>query len=59
MASKGDIDNAIYQFKKNFSNNQNFEIEVDSDYITIARAYAEDRPADNKQKTIHEVINVG
>lgn len=59
MTSKNDIDNAIYQFKKNFSINQNFDIEVDQDYILITRTYAEDRTIDKKQQTIEEVINNG
>ena len=32
MASKNNIDQAIYQFKKRFSNTQNFDIEVDRIY---------------------------
>jgi hypothetical protein len=56
MASKNNIDQAIYQFKKGFSNTQNFDIEVDRDYIMdyimISRQYAEDRPKiHNKQQT--------
>ena len=52
MASKNNIDQAIYQFKKRFSNNQNFDIEVDQDYIMISRQYAEDRPkTDIQQQT--------
>jgi hypothetical protein len=52
MASKNNIDQAIYQFKKGFSNTQNFDIEVDKDYIMISRQYVEDRPkTDNKQQT--------
>ena len=55
MASKNNIDQAIYQFKKGFSNNQNFDIEVDRDYIMISRQYAEDRPKiHNKQQTFTE-----
>lgn len=57
MASKHDIDQAIYQFKSNFSNNQKFDIEVDPEYIIITRSYMEDRQINNKQKTIDEVIN--
>lgn len=52
MASKSNIDQAIYQFKKRFSNTQNFDIEVDQDYIMISRQYVEDRPkTDNQQQT--------
>ena len=58
MASKNNIDHAIYQFKKGFSNNQNFDIEVDKEYIMISRQYAEDRSKiHNKQQTFLEVIN--
>ena len=57
MASKNDIDNAIYQFKKKFLNNQKFDIEIDQDYIIISRMYAGDRSINNKQQTIDEVIN--
>lgn len=52
MASKNNIDQAIYQFKKRFSNTQNFDIEVDKDYIMISRQYAEDRQKPNNEQQI-------
>ena len=57
MVTKGNIDQAVYEFKKQFSNNQDFDITFDKECLVISRLYVGDRPKSNKQKTIEEIIN--